>query len=443
LSSNTDRLGTEQISKLLVSQSVPAAIGIMVLSIYMIVDTIFVGQFVGPIAIGAVTVVLPITFLISSIGMALGVGGGSIIARTLGSQNQNKANRTYGNQITMIAGLILVAIISGILLDEEILKLFGGKGDILEPALSYYYIILVGVPFLATAMMSNQVIRAQGFPKTSMYVMMIPAVLNLALDPILIVWLNMGLEGAAWATTVSYVCSASYAVYFMLSPKSTINISLHDLIPDKSIITEINSLGAVSMVRQGVVSILTIIINNTLFAYGGELYISAYGIVSRFMMFALFPVIGIAQGILPIVGFNFGADNFSRVKKTIRLSLVSGTAVSFLIWIIILIFSQELVGIFTKDPTLNEITPPAIMLVFLATPLIGAQLIGASYFQAIGNARTALFLTLTRQGFFLIPLIYILPFYFDINGIWYAFPISDFIAFSITLIFMIREYRKL
>lgn len=443
MSSKTDQLGTEQISKLLVSQSVPASIGILVLSIYMIVDTIFVGQFVGSIAIGAITVVLPITFLISSIGMALGVGGGSIIARALGSQNQAKANRTYGNQITMIAGLILVAIISGLLLDEEILSLFGGKGAILEPALSYYYIILAGVPFLATAMMTNQVIRAQGFPKTSMYVMMIPAVLNLILDPILIVWLNMGLEGAAWATTISYVCSASYAVYFMLSSKSTIHIAFYDLLPEKAIIAEINSLGAVSMVRQGVISILTIIINNTLFSFGGELYISAYGIVSRFMMFALFPVIGIAQGILPIVGYNFGADHFSRVKETIRLSLLSGTAVSVLIWIGILLFRQELVGIFTKDPILNEITPPAIMLVFLATPLVGAQLMGASYFQAIGNAKTALFLTLTRQGFFLIPLIYTLPFRFGIDGIWYAFPISDLIAFVITIIFMIREYRKL
>lgn len=436
-------LGTESINKLLVSQSVPASIGILVMSVYMIVDTIFVGQWVGSLAIAAITVVLPITFLISSVGMAIGVGGGSIISRSLGANNPGKAKLTFGNQITMVLGLVLLAVIPGYIFDEQILLLFGAQGDIMEPAKEYYHIILLGVPFLAPAMTGNNVIRAQGFPKVAMNIMLVPAIANLILDPIFIYVLDWGLAGAAWATTLSYLLSFLYAVYFLSGSKSELKINWEHLKLNKDIVTEINSLGLVTLARQGAVSILSIVLNHSLFKYGGEIYISVYGIINRILMFALFPVIGLAQGMLPIAGFNYGANDFARVKEVIKKAILFATILAIFIFILIIFGRDILVNIFTNDIQLLEITPPAILLVFLVTPLVPIQLIGAAYFQAIGKVKPALILTLTRQGLFLIPLVYILPNYFGINGIWMAFPIADTLSATVTLIALIRETKNL
>ncbi len=439
----SSELGTENINKLLVSQSVPASIGILVMSVYMIVDTIFVGHWVGSLAIAAITVVLPITFLISSVGMAIGVGGGSIISRSLGAQQPEKALLTFGNQITMVVGLIMLTVIPGYYFDDQILLFFGAQGDIMQPAKMYYHIILIGVPFLAPAMAGNNVIRAQGFPKVAMNIMLVPAIANLILDPIFIYFLDWGLAGAAWATSISYFLSFSYSVYFLSSKKSELKINWSHLKLDSSIVKEINSLGMVTLARQGAVSILSIVLNHSLFKYGGEIYISIYGIINRILMFVLFPVIGLAQGMLPIAGFNYGAENFDRVKDVIKKAIIFGSGIATIIFVLILLGRTLMVNVFTNDTILLELTPPAILVVFLVTPLIPIQLIGAAYFQAIGKVTPALLLTLTRQGLFLIPLVYILPKYFGIDGIWMAFPIADTLSASVTFLALWRELKGL
>ncbi len=436
-------LGTENINKLLISQSVPASIGILVMSVYMIVDTIFVGHWVGSLAIAAITVVLPITFLISSVGMAIGVGGGSMISRALGAGNLEKAKSTYGNQVTMVVALVLLAVIPGYMFDDQILHLFGAQGDILQPSKEYYHIILLGVPFLAPAMMANNVIRAQGFPKVAMNIMLVPALINLVLDPLFIYVLDGGLAGAAWATSLSYLFSFLYAVKFLSSSKSELNINLSHLRLQKKTVKEITSLGMVTLARQGAVSILSIVLNHSLFKYGGEIYISVYGIISRILMFVLFPVIGLAQGMLPIAGFNYGAKDFQRVREVVKKAIIYATILAVLIFILILFGRDIMVHIFTTDSELLAITPPAIFIVFLVTPFIPIQLIGAAYFQAIGKVKPALILTLTRQGLFLIPLVYILPNYFGIDGIWMAFPIADTLSAAITLFALLRELKGL
>jgi len=437
------QLGTESINKLLVSQSVPASIGILVMSVYMIVDTIFVGQWVGSLAIAAITVVLPITFLISSIGMAIGVGGGSIISRALGAKNKEKAYTTFGNQITMVVVLIILTVIPGYYFDDKILLFFGAQGEIMEPALEYYHIILLGVPFLAPAMTGNNVIRAQGFPKIAMNSMLVPAIANIILDPIFIYVLDWGLQGAAIATSISYFFSFLYVVYFLSGKKSDLKITWEHLRLKKEIVREINGLGIVTLARQGAVSVLSIVLNHSLFKYGGEIYISVYGIINRILMFVLFPVIGLAQGMLPIAGYNFGAQQFDRVSDVIKKAILYASAIAAVIFILILIGRTYLVEVFTNDSQLLDLTPPAILIVFLVTPLIPVQLIGAAYFQAIGKVTPALFLTLTRQGLFLIPLVYILPNFFGINGIWMAFPISDTLSATVTFIALWRETKGL
>ncbi|MEL7340055.1 MAG: MATE family efflux transporter, partial [Bacteroidota bacterium] len=300
MSKHSQELGTDRIGKLLVKQSVPASIGILIMSIYGIVDTIFVGRYVGSLAIAAITVVLPITFLISSIGMAIGVGGGSIISRALGRDDNAKANLTFGNQLGLTSSLAIFIVILGFIFEREILVFFGANGDILEPAREYFRIILLGVPFLAWAMMSNNIIRAEGEPRAAMLTLMVPAIVNLVLDPIFILGFGWGLQGAAWATSISYMMSAGYTAWFFSSGKSELKFDPKSLVPQKKIVTEIFSIGGVTLARQGVVSLFSIVLNHTLFEYGQETAVAVFGIVNRMMMFANFPVLGLLQGTLPI-----------------------------------------------------------------------------------------------------------------------------------------------
>ena len=435
-------LGTQKISKLLIKQALPATIGILVMSLNMIVDTIFVGQWIGVLAIAAITVVLPIAFLISSIGMGIGIGGSSIISRALGAGNSDKAFLTFGNQISLTVILALLFVILGNVFSVPLLNLFGAKGDILPIASEYFSVVIYGVPFLAFAMMGNPNIRAEGKPKFAMYAMMVPAVLNVILDIIFIKFFHWGMWGAGLATTISFMSSGSYILYFFLSSKSELKIIPKNFKLDFKIVREIVELGGVSIVRQGAISILMIVLNYSLFKYGGEISIAVFGIINRVMMFSLSPVMGVSQGFLPVAGYNIGANKNDRVKETIKKSILYGSVLGTIIFIAILFFKEEVIWIFTNDATLLKETPKAMFIVFLATPIITLQLIGSAYFQAAGKALPALFLTLLKQGIFLIPLAYFLPKYYGISGIWWSFPIADISSTIITIIVLKREVDK-
>jgi len=434
--------GTEPLGKLLRQQAVPAAIGILVMSIYGIVDTIFVGRWVGSLGIGAITVVMPITFLIASIGMSIGVGGASIISRAFGEGNEKKAFHTFGNQVILTLSLALFFVAIGFIFQKEILNIFGGKGEVLKPASDYFRILLYGIPFLTWAMMSNHVIRAEGYPRVAMITLFVPSVVNIILDAIFIIGLDMGIEGAAWATTLSYMASATHTTLFFLKGKSQMKLKRSWIQPSFPIIQEIASIGSVTLARQGTVSVLAIVLNNSLFSYGGELALSTYGIIGRMMMFAVFPMLGITQGYVPIVGYNYGAKLFQRVKDLVSLSIKSATLIAVVIFACIMLWAPQIVRVFTKDAALIAQTTPALRFTFLATPLIAINLLGSAYFQATGKALPALFLTLCKQGFFLIPLVLILPIWFGLNGIWFAFPIADIGAAGITYWYLKREMAK-
>ncbi|MCB9298952.1 MAG: MATE family efflux transporter [Lewinellaceae bacterium] len=439
---HSQELGTRPMGQLLAKMAIPASVGILVMSIYMIVDTIFVGRFVGTLGIAAITVVMPISFFISSIGMAIGVGGSSIISRALGADDNRKACHSFGNMASLTLLIVLAVLLAGSFFKEPLLVLFGANGDILAPAKVYFDIILIGVPGLAWAMMSNNVMRAEGRPKMAMLTMMVPAAANLVLDPILIIWLDMGLAGAAWATTISYYLSAGFALWFFFSGRSELRLYRSSMILEAPLVREIFSIGFVTLARQGTISLLTIVLNHSLFQYGSELAVAIYGVINRVMMFANFPVLGITQGFLPIAGYNYGARKWGRVRDIINYSIRSGTLIAVGLFTGILLFSEQIVRLFTNDPELLAQGPSALILTFLATPLITVQLIGAAYFQAIGKARPALFLTLTKQGFFLIPFVLLLPRFFGLDGIWYAFPVSDVLAAAVTYAYLRMEMRK-
>ena len=433
--------GSETIGKLLIKQAVPASIGILVMSLNILVDTIFVGHWIGSQAIAAINVVLPVSFFIAALGMSIGIGGSSIISRALGAKEVPKAFRTFGNQITMTLLLTVILVCFGLYYIDGIIPAFGGKGTIFEPAKIYYRIVLYGVPFLALSMMGNTVIRAEGKPKFAMYAMMIPSVSNLVLDVLLINVMDLGMMGAAWATTGSYFLCFTFIFWFFLSKNSEMKISWPHFKLQKTIVSEISNLGSVTLSRQAIVSITYLLMNTILYDFGGETSVTSYAIVSRMLMFALFPIFGITQGFVPIAGYNYGAHNYERVKKTIRIAITYSMALAFLIFVLLIGFPELITRMFTTDPLVIEKTPVAMRWVFAATPIIAIQLIGSAYFQAVGKAVPALLLTLSRQGFFFIPLIFILPLWYGELGVWMAFPASDVLSTLVTAFILYIEVK--
>lgn len=434
-------LGSQSIGSLLIKQALPASVGILVMSLNILVDTIFVGNWIGTTAIAAINIVLPVSFFIAALGMAIGVGGSSVLSRALGAGKSEKALQTFGNQITLTLSLTVSLVVFGLIFQSQIIPLFGGKGNIFSLAKIYYVIVLYGVPILALCMMGNTVIRAEGKPKYAMYAMLIPSVSNLFLDYIFIKVFQFGMYGAAWATTGSYFLSFVFILWFFLSGRTELKLKLNHFIPVYTLVKEISSLGFVTLSRQAMVSITYLLMNNILFGLGGETLVVVYAIIARMLMFSLFPVYGITQGFLPIAGYNYGASLIGRVKQTINTAIIYATLLASVVFIFLMVYPEPITLLFTNDTLVLSKAPSAMRWVFAATPIIAIQLIGAAYFQAVGKAKPALLLTLSRQGFFFIPLILILPKFYGELGVWISFPISDVLSTLITAYFLRRELR--
>lgn len=436
-------LGIESISSLLVKQAIPASIGILVMSLNMLVDSIFVGNWIGPDALGAVGVVLPISFFVAALGMAIGIGGSSIISRALGSNQDDRAKHTFGNMLALTVVITSVMAVFGLLFIDTLVPAFGGKGNLFEPARVYYEIVFYGIPILGLCMMGNNVIRAEGAPKFAMVALLIPSVGNLFLDFIFINVMGWGMAGAAWATTVSYFLCFFYILWYFLSGKSELFPSLKHLVPAWDILQEIGSLGFVTLARQGTSSFIFLLMNNILFDLSGEQGVTVYRIVGSLMMFAIFPVLGVTQGFLPIAGYNYGACKWPRVSEVINLSIKVSCVLGTIIFIGLFIFTEQIAGLFTKDQSIIKQAAFAMRMVFLSVPFIAIQLIGAAYYQAIGKAMPALLLTLLRMAIVLIPLLFILPQFYGELGVWISFPIADFIATVITAYYLWQAMKRL
>lgn len=452
----SDKLGTEKMSKLLLQQSLPASIGFLVMSFYQMVDVFFVSRYAeGEIAIAAITVVLPITFLISSFGMAIGVGGSSVLARALGEGDTIKAQKTFGNQIKLTVGFVLFFVLVGFVFQEQLLRVFGANDEIIPFAKKYFNILLVGLPFLGWAMMTNNVIRAEGKPKVAMLTMIIPAVSNIILDYVLIYNFNMGITGAAIATSSGYILSGLYTLWFFVSGRSELKLIPDDLKLDFVLIKEITSIGSITLVRQSMFSILAIVLysqlnkwgltayENTLGQSGGSHAIAIYGLIRGFTLFVAFPIIGIMQGLMPIISYNYGAKNWQRVRHSVWLAIKWTTTISIILLTIITVFPQELIEIFTEDKDLLNHTPRVLQLIFLSLPVMGIGFIGGAFFQAIGEPVPALILTLARQGLFMIPLMYLLSNFIGLDGVWFSMPLGEILAGTWAGIWLYTRVRSL
>ena len=452
----SDKLGTEKMSKLLLQQSLPASIGFLVMSFYQMVDVFFVSRYAeGEIAIAAITVVLPITFLISSFGMAIGVGGSSVLARALGEGDTIKAQKTFGNQIKLTVGFVLFFVLVGFVFQEQLLRVFGANDEIIPFAKKYFNILLVGLPFLGWAMMTNNVISTEGKPKVAMLTMIIPAVSNIILDYVLIYNFNMGITGAAIATSSGYILSGLYTLWFFVSGRSELKLIPDDLKLDFVLIKEITSIGSITLVRQSMFSILAIVLysqlnkwgltayENTLGQSGGSHAIAIYGLIRGFTLFVAFPIIGIMQGLMPIISYNYGAKNWQRVRHSVWLAIKWTTTISIILLTIITVFPQELIEIFTEDKDLLNHTPRVLQLIFLSLPVMGIGFIGGAFFQAIGEPVPALILTLARQGLFMIPLMYLLSNFIGLDGVWFSMPLGEILAGTWAGIWLYTRVRSL
>ncbi len=440
---SASEMGIEPIGKLLIKHALPSSLGILVMSLNILIDTILVGHWIGPNAIAAINIVLPVSFFVAAIGMSIGIGGGSIISRSLGNKNHDKANKTFGNQVslTLISTIFFMSI--GLYFTDTLIPLFGGKGELFDLAKIYYVIVMVGVPILGLCMMSNNTIRSEGKPKIAMYAMFIPSVSNLCLDYLFIYELGLGMYGAALATTLSYFICGTYILRFFLLKKSDLKLNISDLKFDISIVKETVSLGFVTLSRQAAVSLTVLVVNNILFSLQGESMIAVYAIISRMLMFMLFPILGITQGFIPIAGYNFGAKNKDRVLNSVKKAIIYSTGMATVIFLFIYTFSDSVANAFTSDVNIINKTSDALILVFMATPIIGIQLIGSAYFQAIGRAFPALMLTLSRQVFFLIPLVFFLSNIYGVYGVWISFPLAELLSTVLTGIYLNSELKKL
>lgn len=433
---------SDSIGKLLLKMSIPATIGMIVNALYNLVDTIFVGQGVGPMGIAGLTIGLPIQMLIGALGMTFGTGAASIISRRLGEKRPDEAAKTAVNAFVLAFISSLSIMILGEIFIDPLLIAFGATDTILPYANEYMQVILLGSFFLSFSMVGNNISRAEGQPKIAMLTMIIGAGMNIILDPIFIFGLGMGIRGAAIATVISQFFSFTFIMRFMISGKSHLPLKWSYVKLDTAIAKEINTLGLPTMVRQGGMSALALVINNVLRYYGGDFGIATYGMMNRLFMFTLMPIFGIVHGYQPIAGYSFGAKLVDRLKEVNQKAMMTTSFMSFIGFMVLQFGAELLIRMFTSDETLVQMAVPALRISSSALFLLGLQVIGSTYFMSVGKAFPAFFLSLSRQFIFLIPLVLILPRFFGLNGVWYALPLADVLSVIVTMTWFSISWRK-
>lgn len=436
-------MSEEKIFKLFLRFSVPAILGMVVQSLYNIVDRIFIGNIpdVGGLAISGIGVVLPITFIILGFTMLFGIGSGANISIKLGQNNKEEAEKIFGAGFFMLVIVGISITVIGLLFLNQIVNLYGADDSIRSYATGYLRIILLGNVFNVIAFGLNSVIRAEGNAKIAMFTMLIGAITNTVLDPILIYGFNMGVEGAALATIIAQFLSFIWTMHYFLSDKSMLKLRKNAIRFDPALVLKIMSIGASPFAMQIAGSIIGIIMNQSLNHHGGSLAIGAYAAMNSIVTLFFMPIFGMNQGLQPIIGFNYGAKNYHRVKEALKVGIISATLVCIVGAIMIQTVPQVFINFITKDEQIREMGVVGIRRFMLVMPLIGFQIISANFFQAIGKAKKALILSLLRQVIFLIPLLLILPRFFGLMGIWSAAPVADTLATVATALVLYFELK--
>lgn len=437
------QMETEKIPKLLLKFSLPAIVGLLVSALYNIVDSIFVGRGVGDLGLAAVTVCFPIITTFLAFTMLIGMGATALISIRLGEKNESEAENIIGNALTLFLVIGISLTVVGFIFLEPILIVFGASADILPYATDYMRIILLGNVLFTIGTGMNNFIRAEGNPKMAMNTMLIGTVTNIVLDYIFIFTFDWGIKGAAFATIIAYSVTSTWVLHYFFSGKSMLKVRLENLKLKKLLVKGIVLVGVPTFALQVTGSIQQLILNRQLASFGGDIALASVGIIMSVTTFLIMPTMGISQGAQPIVGYNYGAKKFDRVKDTLKLTIFAATSIITLGFIISKIFPAQIAGLFNSNPVLIEQTVYAMNIFFKFIPLVGMQMISASYFQAVGKPNQATMLGLSRQVFIFIPVLFVLPHFWGLDGVWWSSPASDIGAFVLTGIWLWVEMRQL
>lgn len=440
--SNNELLMNEKIWKLLLKFSIPAIVGMMVNALYNVVDRIYIG-WLGPLPMTGIGLSLPMMILMMAFGMLIGIGAASRISIRLGEGRHEDAEKILGNAFTMLILIMGSVMIIGLIFKEPLLYLFGASPATYEYANQYMTVILMGSLFQGIGFGLNNVIRAEGNPKIAMYTMLLGALTNIILDPIFIFAFGLGIRGAAIATIISQLVTTIWVMRYFLSGKSKLKLKKENLKPNAAIVGSIVAIGMSPFFMQVAASLVTIISNNALKANGGDIAIGAMTVINSLAMFFLMPIFGINQGAQPIIGFNYGAKQYRRVKEALKYAIVGGTIISTFGFIMTQFFTVTMIKMFNDDPELISVATVGMRTFLVMLPIIGFQIISSNYFQAVGKAPKSMFLGLLRQVIVLIPMLLILPQFFGLMGVWYAGPTADLIASLVTALFLVIEMRHL
>lgn len=436
-STSTEDLGVKSVGKLLAQYSVPAIIASVATSLYNIIDSIFIGRGVGPMAIAGLAITFPLMNLVAAFCMLIAAGGATISSIFLGQKNYSRATDVVNNVFTLC--LIHSVVFGGLTLIfiDPILLFFGATEDTISYAREFMEVILYGTPISYVFIGLNNLMRATGYPRKAMVSALISVVVNIVLAPIFIFTLEWGIRGAALATVIGQFAAFVWVLSHFLSSKSSIHFKRGNRWLTWSIIKHIYAIGLSPFLMNVCACVVVIFINRALLDYGasdGNLAVGAYGIINRTTMFFVMIVFGVTQGMQPILGYNIGANHFDRVKRVLRLGIWIGAAITCVGWIVSEGFPDTVSSLFTTDETLVRIARDGFRIYFICYPVVGCQIVIQNFFQSVGKPQMSIFLSLTRQLLFLIPFLIVFPRFWGVDGVWASMAGSDIIAFFVSLV---------
>jgi len=410
---------------------------------YNLVDAFFIGRGVGPLALAGTAVVFPLQLFAVGVGSMGGVGTASLVSRSLGAGDQGRANRALGTLVTLALSAGIAASFLGRLALLPLLDLLGARGEILPFARDYMAILLFGLPLQVLGLGLSSVLRAEGNARTPMTAMILSAAVNTLLDALFIFGLGWGIAGAAWATVLSQGFVAGWLGGRLLSGKSVLKPKAVDLAPDPGIAREILAVGFSELAELTAASFMVTVVVHSMARYGSPLAVAAYGVVSRILSFAYLPLFGVAQGLQPILGYNYGAGLWSRARRAILVSTITAATISLAAFLLLQLLAGPLFGIFTGSPALRDLGARSLRTMTLGFFCVGFHIIGASLFRALGKAIPALFLSLSAEVILFLPLVLVLPRFWGLEGLWLSYPASDLLSALVTGTVSLRQLREL
>ena len=441
----TLELGTKPVGKLLAQYALPAIIAMTAASLYNIIDRVFIGQVVGPMAISGLAITFPFMILAAAFGAAVGVGAATTISVKLGQKDYESAENTLGNTITL--NLIIGLAFGGIclLFLDPILRFFGASDATLPYARDFMQIILAGNVFSHMYFGMNAVLRAASKPRMAMFATIFTVAMNILLDAVFILWWHWGIKGAAFATVISQVLALCWQMKLFSNENELLHLKRGIYKLKANLVRNIISIGISPFLMNACACVIVIFINNQLVKFGGDIAVGAYGIANSIAMIFIMFVIGLNQGMQPIAGYNYGAQQYGRMMRVVKSSIITAICIMLTGWALAMFAPYYCARMFTKDPELIKGSIKAIQVIMMMYPFIGCQMVITNFFQCIGKVKISIFLSLSRQLLFLLPLLVLLPNFYGINGVWASMPTSDLISVIVAISIMtvyLRRFKK-